>query len=80
MQEPTLAGKSIPPHTERIVNPWVTIRRTRVLSRPGQIIRRRNDRVAADTVVGETDLPGGYRLIDWHGYRGYQSGTQIAQR
>jgi len=64
MQEPTLAGKSIPPHTERIVHPWVTIRRTRVLPRPGQIIRRRNDRVAADTVVGETDLPGGYRLVE----------------
>jgi hypothetical protein len=64
MQEPTLAKEKICPHAERIVAPWVTIQRTRLLPHPGQILRRRGDRVAADTVIGETDLPGGYLLVE----------------
>jgi hypothetical protein len=52
------------PYTERIVAPLVTLRRTRVLPYPGTITRRRGDRVAADTVIGETEVPGGYVLIE----------------
>jgi len=52
------------PYTERIVNPLVTIHRTRVLPNPGRIARRRGDRVAADTVIGEADVPGGYLLVE----------------
>ena len=62
MQESLLAV--LYPYTERIVNPRVTIRRTRVLPNPGQIARRRGDRVAGDTVIGEADVPGGYLLIE----------------
>jgi hypothetical protein len=64
MQEPLLAENVIHLYAERIVNPWVTIHRTRLLPHPGQILRRRGDRVAGDTVIGETDVPGGYLLIE----------------
>jgi hypothetical protein len=64
MQEPILADNVVYPYAERIVGPRVTIRRTRVLPHPGQIVRRRGERVAADTVIGETDLPGGYLLVE----------------
>jgi hypothetical protein len=64
MQEPTLAENRVRSHEERIVHPWVTVRRVRVLPRAGQILRSRGERVGADTVVGETRLPGGYRLLE----------------
>jgi hypothetical protein len=63
MQE-LLTERIVYPYAERIVNPWVTIRRTRVLPRAGRITRRRGDRVAGDTVIGETDAPGGYLLVE----------------
>lgn len=64
MQEPPLAERTVHPYSERIVNPWVTIRRMRLLPHPGQILRRRGDRVAGDTVIGEADQPGGYLLVE----------------
>ena len=63
MQEP-LVERVVYPYAERIVNSWVTIQRTRVLPRPGRITRRRGDRVAGDTVIGEWDALGGYLLVE----------------
>jgi hypothetical protein len=51
-------------YAERYVTPLVTVRRRRTLPFPGRLIRRAGDRVAADTLIAETDVPLGYRLIE----------------
>jgi hypothetical protein len=52
------------PYVERYVARLVTIRRRRILPFSGRVTRRLGERVAADSVVAETDMPRGYHLIE----------------
>jgi hypothetical protein len=64
MPETITALAATRPYTERLISRAATIRRTRALAQPGRVLRRVGDRVAADTVVAEADVPQGYRLIE----------------
>jgi hypothetical protein len=61
----------------------VTIRRTRTLDYPGRVTRRLNDRVAADSVVAEANVPQGYRLIEMDmalGVRGRRASERLVRK
>jgi hypothetical protein len=64
MPETTKSLYATRPYAERMIRHTVTIRRTRALAQPGLVLRRMGDRVAADSVVVETRVPQGYRLIE----------------
>ena len=63
----------------RLIRPLVTIRRARTLAYSGRVVPRLNDRVAADSVVAQADVPQGYRLIELDvelGLRGARRGSE----
>jgi hypothetical protein len=64
MVETTKVVYAARPYAERLIRPLVTIRRARTLAYPGRVTRRIDDRVAADSVVAEANVPQGYRLIE----------------
>jgi hypothetical protein len=51
-------------YSECRITHLATIERQRVLPAPGQVLRRVGDHVTSNTVVAETDLTSGYRLIE----------------
>jgi hypothetical protein len=51
------------PYAERYVARLVTIRRQRTLPFPGRVTRRLGERVAAESIIAETDRPRGYHLF-----------------
>jgi hypothetical protein len=64
MPETTETVYATLPYAERLIRSPVTIQRTRMLSSRGVVTRQIGDRVAADSIVVEADVPRGYRLIE----------------
>ena len=76
------------PYVERYVTRLVTVRRQRTLPFPGRVTRRLGERVAAESIIAEADVPRGYHLIELdqvlhrrvRDARRYPAGSQVRRR